>query len=206
MNRTWIWQTSIIGLTLALATSTRELAMGSEADRPNILFIMSDDHAAHGIGAYGGRLAALDPTPNIDRLAREGIRLDQRLLHQLDLRAESGVDHDGPIQPHQRRPHAGRRRASRSPDAGPSHARRGLRDGHGRQVAPEIRTGLRLLLRPARARLLLQSDLSRPGTATVAGEYVSCRRLRFHAFLRRDHQRLAQVAEEPQELETSRSS
>jgi N-acetylglucosamine-6-sulfatase len=42
---------------------------------PNILFIMSDDHAAHAIGAYGGRLAALDPTPHIDRLAREGVRL-----------------------------------------------------------------------------------------------------------------------------------
>lgn len=34
---------------------------------------MSDDHAVNGVGAYGGRLAALDPTPNIDRLAREGI-------------------------------------------------------------------------------------------------------------------------------------
>ena len=45
------------------------------AERPNILFIMSDDHAAHAIGAYGGRLAELDPTPNIDRLAREGARL-----------------------------------------------------------------------------------------------------------------------------------
>ena len=45
------------------------------ASQPNILFIMSDDHAAHGIGAYGGRLASLDPTPNIDRLAREGVRL-----------------------------------------------------------------------------------------------------------------------------------
>ena len=45
------------------------------ADQPNILFIMSDDHAAHAIGAYGGRLAELDPTPNIDRLAREGARL-----------------------------------------------------------------------------------------------------------------------------------
>lgn len=43
------------------------------ADRPNILYIMSDDHAAHAIGAYGGRLAALNPTPNIDRLAKEGV-------------------------------------------------------------------------------------------------------------------------------------
>ena len=45
------------------------------SDKPNILLIMSDDHAAHGIGAYGGRFASLNPTPNIDRLAREGVRL-----------------------------------------------------------------------------------------------------------------------------------
>jgi N-acetylglucosamine-6-sulfatase len=43
--------------------------------KPNILYIMSDDHAAHAIGAYGGRLAPLNPTPNIDRLAREGMLL-----------------------------------------------------------------------------------------------------------------------------------
>ena len=42
---------------------------------PNILFIMSDDHAAHAIGAYGGRLAPLNPTPTLDRLAREGARM-----------------------------------------------------------------------------------------------------------------------------------
>lgn len=42
-------------------------------ERPNVLYIMSDDHAAHAIGAYGGRLAVLNPTPTIDRLAREGI-------------------------------------------------------------------------------------------------------------------------------------
>jgi arylsulfatase A-like enzyme len=41
----------------------------SAADRPNILFIMSDDHAAHAIGAYGSRV---NETPHIDRLAREG--------------------------------------------------------------------------------------------------------------------------------------
>ena len=39
------------------------------ADRPNVLFIMSDDHAAHAISAYGSRLAEVAPTPNIDRLA-----------------------------------------------------------------------------------------------------------------------------------------
>jgi arylsulfatase A-like enzyme len=40
---------------------------------PNVLFIMSDDHAAHAIGAYGSRLAALNPTPVIDTLAEDGI-------------------------------------------------------------------------------------------------------------------------------------
>src|SRR5512141_1167771 len=40
------------------------------AARPNILFVMSDDHAAHAISAYGSRV---NETPNIDRLAREGM-------------------------------------------------------------------------------------------------------------------------------------
>jgi arylsulfatase A-like enzyme len=41
--------------------------------RPNILFIMADDHAAHAVGAYGSQL---NETPQIDRLAREGMRFD----------------------------------------------------------------------------------------------------------------------------------
>jgi arylsulfatase A-like enzyme len=41
--------------------------------RPNILFIMSDDHAAHAISAYGSRV---NQTPQIDRLARGGMRFD----------------------------------------------------------------------------------------------------------------------------------
>jgi arylsulfatase A-like enzyme len=44
------------------------------AERTNILFIMSDDHAAHAIGAYGSRI---NRTPNLDRLAREGMRFDR---------------------------------------------------------------------------------------------------------------------------------
>jgi len=42
-------------------------------NRPNILFIMSDDHAAHAIGAYGSRI---NRTPNLDRIAAEGMRFD----------------------------------------------------------------------------------------------------------------------------------
>lgn len=41
--------------------------------RPNIVFIFSDDHAPHAIGAYNGRLKETNPTPNIDRLARQGM-------------------------------------------------------------------------------------------------------------------------------------
>ena len=40
--------------------------------RPNILFVFSDDHAVNAISAHGSRLAQVAPTPNIDRLAREG--------------------------------------------------------------------------------------------------------------------------------------
>src|ERR687896_2049670 len=47
-------------------------AQTPRAGRPNIIFIMSDDHAAHAIGAYGSRV---NQTPNLDRLAREGALL-----------------------------------------------------------------------------------------------------------------------------------
>lgn len=43
--------------------------------RLNILFIMSDDHAANAIGCYGSHLAEFVDTPNLDRLAEEGARL-----------------------------------------------------------------------------------------------------------------------------------
>src|SRR5689334_23819598 len=40
--------------------------------QPNILFIMSDDHASHAISAYGSRI---NRTPNIDRIAQGGVRM-----------------------------------------------------------------------------------------------------------------------------------
>lgn len=48
--------------------------------RPNILFIISDDHAYQAISAYGGRFAKVAPTPNIDRIADEGMRFDNCLV------------------------------------------------------------------------------------------------------------------------------
>jgi len=48
-------------------------ASGEKQGRPNILFIMSDDHTSQAISAYGGILADVCPTPNIDRIANEGM-------------------------------------------------------------------------------------------------------------------------------------
>jgi arylsulfatase A-like enzyme len=56
----------VIVALLPAATLERQAA---RADRPNIIYIMTDDHAAHAIGAYGSRV---NSTPHLDRLAREG--------------------------------------------------------------------------------------------------------------------------------------
>jgi arylsulfatase A-like enzyme len=56
-------------LFLAGVLSTLATGVSFGADRPNIVFIMTDDHAAHAIGAYGSRV---NQTPHLDRLAREG--------------------------------------------------------------------------------------------------------------------------------------
>jgi N-acetylglucosamine-6-sulfatase len=47
-----------------------------QTQRPNILYIMSDDHASQAFGIYGSRLSSLNPTPNLDKLASEGVILD----------------------------------------------------------------------------------------------------------------------------------
>ena len=45
-------------------------ACGRAPVPPNIVFIFTDDHASHAIGAYG---SVINQTPNLDRLAREGM-------------------------------------------------------------------------------------------------------------------------------------
>jgi arylsulfatase A-like enzyme len=49
------------------------MVCSGHAARPNIVFIFSDDHAAHAIGAYGSKI---NETPHLDRLAKEGMRFD----------------------------------------------------------------------------------------------------------------------------------
>jgi arylsulfatase A-like enzyme len=52
---------------------------GGQTRRPNIVFIFSDDHAYQAIGAYGDSRRLVE-TPNIDRLAKEGMRFDRCLV------------------------------------------------------------------------------------------------------------------------------
>jgi arylsulfatase A-like enzyme len=62
----------VLLLAIVLRPPTLLAQPPAAARPPNILYIMSDDHAAHAIGAYG---SIINTTPNIDRLAREGVRL-----------------------------------------------------------------------------------------------------------------------------------
>lgn len=58
---------------LIIITFVLSLDLAAGRQRPNILFIFSDDHATHAIGAYEGWLQSLNPTPEIDRLAASGM-------------------------------------------------------------------------------------------------------------------------------------
>ncbi len=58
----------LAALTLASCTGRKE-----EERRPNIIFMMTDDHTTQAMSCYGGKLIQ---TPNMDRLAAEGIRFD----------------------------------------------------------------------------------------------------------------------------------
>ena len=57
--------TAALGMAMALVASS-----AAAAERPNIIFIMSDDHASHAISAYGSRV---NETPHLDSLSRDGM-------------------------------------------------------------------------------------------------------------------------------------
>lgn len=67
----------LVGLAASMLCSVAVPASADDGvkpagDRPNVLFIFSDDHAVKAISSYGGPLAKVAPTPNIDRIAKEG--------------------------------------------------------------------------------------------------------------------------------------
>ena len=55
------------------STAPGAAATGRAGDRPNILLILTDDHAAHAISSYGSKI---NSTPRIDEIGRLGARLD----------------------------------------------------------------------------------------------------------------------------------
>ncbi|WP_082433363.1 sulfatase [Flagellimonas eckloniae] len=68
-----LWQSILekpfIILCFALTFMSCKTVKEEKTQRPNIVFIMSDDHAYQAISAYGH---GLNDTPNIDRIAKEG--------------------------------------------------------------------------------------------------------------------------------------
>ena len=64
---------------LLFTTLVLPVTIFAAAPRPNILFIMSDDHAWQAISAYGDSRHLIQ-TPNIDRLAHEGVRFDHCMV------------------------------------------------------------------------------------------------------------------------------
>jgi choline-sulfatase len=63
-------RTAAVALSLLLPA----FAAAAEPRRPNVLWIVADDHAPYVMGAYGNRLVR---TPNLDRLAADGLRFDR---------------------------------------------------------------------------------------------------------------------------------
>ncbi len=63
--------------TLLILITTKPLTThATQPSPPNIVFIFTDDHAYQAISAYKSRLASVAPTPNIDRIAAQGIRFE----------------------------------------------------------------------------------------------------------------------------------
>ncbi|MEZ6114443.1 MAG: sulfatase [Pirellulaceae bacterium] len=54
-------------------------ARAAESSRPNIVFIFADDHTTQAVSAYGEKRHLID-TPNLDRIAKEGMRFDRCLV------------------------------------------------------------------------------------------------------------------------------
>ncbi|MCI5082637.1 MAG: sulfatase [Saprospiraceae bacterium] len=67
---------SIFGFLLVLLSCSNRLKQKENTtsrQRPNVLYIMADDLTTQAISAYGGIYKEIAPTPNIDRLAKEGM-------------------------------------------------------------------------------------------------------------------------------------
>ncbi|WP_153555302.1 sulfatase family protein [Roseimaritima sediminicola] len=62
---------------LLLAATLAPLGVAADGDRPNILYIMSDDHGYQALSCYGSEII---DTPHMDRIAKEGMRFDRAFV------------------------------------------------------------------------------------------------------------------------------
>ena len=67
LNRRDFLKLTAVG-TLSLPQVFSSISCRRQSSRPNVIFILSDDHACQAISAYGSRLIQ---TPHLDRLAQE---------------------------------------------------------------------------------------------------------------------------------------
>ena len=70
-----LWMTLTLVSCLMLSAGCQPYETAEE--RPNIVFIFTDDHTARALSAYGSEV---NETPNLDRIAAEGMRFDQCLV------------------------------------------------------------------------------------------------------------------------------
>nr|WP_302946453.1 sulfatase [uncultured Prevotella sp.] len=71
---------SFAALSCVAATAQAQHKPADAQRRPNIVYIMCDDHAFQCISAYGSPISKLAPTPNIDRIAERGMRFDRAFV------------------------------------------------------------------------------------------------------------------------------
>ena len=130
---------------------------GRAAERPNILFIMSDDHAYQAIGAYGSQI---NKTPHIDRIAAEGMRFDRCYVTNSICGPSRACILTGKYS-HKNGFYDNRSKFDGSQDNASEVAAAGrLPDGDRRQVAPRERADrIRLLGDPAGTGRLLRTQV-----------------------------------------------
>ncbi|WP_139958672.1 hypothetical protein [Flavicella sediminum] len=64
----------IVFFVVVLLSMAQLISQNLGKSKPNILFIMSDDHTSQAVGVYGSRLAKFDRTLNIDRIGKEELK------------------------------------------------------------------------------------------------------------------------------------
>ncbi|UOB16112.1 sulfatase family protein [Abyssalbus ytuae] len=72
MKKKFLYLLLIIAVSWSCEKKVKKDVVDEILQKPNIVFIMADDHAIQAISAYGNELSKYAPTPNIDRIAKNG--------------------------------------------------------------------------------------------------------------------------------------